>query len=73
MAARSSTATTADSIFEEEHTDEGLSAIDDSPKDDGGGVPVEEEVGRLGLASTNHAIWMICLKWNLKALCRDVG
>ena len=55
MAARSSTATTADSIFEEEHTDEGLSAIDDSPKDDGGGVPVEEEEGRSGSTSAYDA------------------
>ena len=43
MAARSSTTTAVDSIFDEELPDEGLSAIDEYASDDGGGMPVEEE------------------------------
>ena len=38
----------ADSIFDEELADEGLSAIDEYVSDDGGGVPAEQERGARG-------------------------
>ena len=40
----------ADSIFDEELVDEGLSVIDEYASDDGGGMPVEEEEGALGVS-----------------------
>ena len=59
----------ADSIFDEELADEGLGAIDEYASDDGGGMPVEEEEGRLGPAYAKDVAWMTFLKWNMKALC----